>query len=174
MIYSTGKRKTSIAKVWLNEKAQSTIINDKSVENYFTVSNLRQKVLLPQVVLTNILRKRQVDAISQESIKEIASIKGNQIPASFYEYVNSLSAEAVAILISSITNTHFTIQTIGGGIKGQAEAVMYGISKCLSEFKPEVHKILKDLGFLTRDSRVVERKKPGLRKARKKEQYSKR
>ena len=174
MIYSTGKRKTSIAKVWLNEKAQSTIINDKSVETYFPVSNLRQKVLLPQTIISNILRKRQIDQLTQESIKEIASIKGNQIPASFYEYVNSFSVEAISSLLSIIPNLHFKVQAIGGGIKGQAEAVMYGVSKCLAEFKPEVQKILKDLGFLTRDSRIVERKKPGLRKARKKEQYSKR
>jgi small subunit ribosomal protein S9 len=174
MIYSTGKRKTSIAKVWLSEKAKVTTINEKSVETYFPVANLQQKVLLPQSILVNILRKRQIEELNEEAIKGIASIKGNKIPASFFEYVNSLSAEAVAVLAGAISGTHFTIQAIGGGIRGQAEAVMYGISKCLAEFKPEIQKILKDLGFLTRDSRIVERKKPGLRKARKKEQYSKR
>jgi small subunit ribosomal protein S9 len=174
MIYSTGKRKTSIAKVWLNKKANSTIVNEKAVETYFPVANLRQKVLLPQAVLVTILRKRQIDAINADAITGIASIKGNQIPASFYEYINSLSTEVVAGLIGAISSAHFTVQAIGGGIRGQAEAVMYGISKCLAEFKPEVQKILKDLGFLTRDARIVERKKPGLRKARKKEQYSKR
>jgi small subunit ribosomal protein S9 len=174
MIYSTGKRKTSIAKVWLDEKAKTTAVNDKAIETYFPVANLRQKVLLPQSVLVTILKKRQVDAINEDVIVGIASIKGNQIPASFYEYVNSFSSEAVASLIGAISNINFKVQAIGGGIRGQAEAVMYGISKCLAEFKPEVQKILKDLGFLTRDSRIVERKKPGLRKARKKEQYSKR
>lgn len=174
MIYATGKRKTSIAKVWLNEKLKSTVINEKNIETYFPVSNLRQKVALPQNILVNILKKRQIEEINADSIKGIASIKGNKIPESFLEHVNSLSSEVVSALISKIQSVHFTVQSIGGGIRGQAEAVMYGISKCLAEFTPEAHKILKDLGFLTRDSRVVERKKPGLRKARKKEQYSKR
>jgi small subunit ribosomal protein S9 len=174
MIYSTGKRKTSIAKVWLNEKAKANMVNEKDLETYFPVANLRQKVLLPQSTLVAILRKRQIDVINESSIVGIASVKGNQIPVSFYEYVNSLSSDLVVMLIGAISNANFNIQAIGGGIKGQAEAVMYGISKCLAEFKPEVQKILKDLGFLTRDSRIVERKKPGLRKARKKEQYSKR
>lgn len=174
MIYSTGKRKTSIAKVWLNDKAKSTTINEKSLEDYFTVPNLRQKVLLPQSVIVNLLKKRQSDSINPEAIRGIASVKGNALSNSFFDYINSLSTEAVATLLSTIPHINFNIQTLGGGIKGQAEAVMYGISKCLAEFKPEVHKILKDLGLLTRDPRVVERKKPGLRKARKKEQYSKR
>ncbi len=62
----------------------------------------------------------------------------------------------------------------GGGIKGQAEAVRHGISRALVKINEEHKKALKDAGFITRDPRVVERKKPGLRKARKKEQYSKR
>jgi len=62
----------------------------------------------------------------------------------------------------------------GGGIKGQAEAVRHGISRALVKINEEYKKALKDAGFITRDPRVVERKKPGLRKARKKEQYSKR
>jgi len=62
----------------------------------------------------------------------------------------------------------------GGGIKGQAEAVRHGISRALVKINEEYKKALKDAGFITRDPRVVERKKTGLRKARKKEQYSKR
>ncbi|MCD4833184.1 MAG: 30S ribosomal protein S9 [Bacteroidales bacterium] len=66
------------------------------------------------------------------------------------------------------------INIFGGGIKGQAEAVRLGISRALIEVNPEHRDALKKAGFLTRDSRVVERKKPGQPKARKKFQFSKR
>lgn len=174
MTYSTGKRKSSIAKVWLNETMKEITINERNLENYFPVASLAQKVMLPQVVLETILKHREAGVLNEESMKGIASIKGNTIPASFYDYINSLSSESVKSILSSLPKAKFNVQVLGGGIKGQAEAIMYGIAKCLAIFKPEVQKILKDLGFLTRDSRVVERKKPGLRKARKKEQYSKR
>ena len=62
----------------------------------------------------------------------------------------------------------------GGGLSGQAYALRHGISRCLDLFEPELHTALKRAGFLTRDSRVVERKKPGLSKARKRFPYSKR
>jgi len=62
----------------------------------------------------------------------------------------------------------------GGGLSGQAGAIRHGISKCLVNFEPEVKKALKPGGFLTRDSRVVERKKPGKAKARRSYQFSKR
>jgi len=62
----------------------------------------------------------------------------------------------------------------GGGLSGQAGAVRHGISKALTNFEPELRPILKKGGFLTRDSRVVERKKYGRRKARRSFQFSKR
>ncbi len=62
----------------------------------------------------------------------------------------------------------------GGGIKGQAEALRLGISRALIELNAENRPALKAEGFLTRDARVVERKKPGQKKARKKFQFSKR
>ena len=62
----------------------------------------------------------------------------------------------------------------GGGLSGQAGAIRHGISKCLVNFEPEVKKALKPGGFLTRDSRVVERKKSGRAKARRSFQFSKR
>ena len=62
----------------------------------------------------------------------------------------------------------------GGGLSGQAYALRHGISRALDLFEPELHSALKKAGFLTRDSRVVERKKPGLSKARKRFQFSKR
>jgi small subunit ribosomal protein S9 len=62
----------------------------------------------------------------------------------------------------------------GGGLSGQAGALSNGIAKALVAFDPETHKSLRDAGFLTRDSRVVERKKYGLKKARKAQTYRKR
>ena len=66
------------------------------------------------------------------------------------------------------------ITVSGGGLSGQAGAVRHGISKALVLFEPELKKVLKSGGFLTRDSRVVERKKYGRRKARRSFQFSKR
>ena len=63
---------------------------------------------------------------------------------------------------------------VGGGLSGQAGALAHGISKALVAFEPSNHKALKAGGFLTRDSRVVERKKYGLKKARKGQTYRKR
>ena len=62
----------------------------------------------------------------------------------------------------------------GGGLSGQAGAILHGISRALVNYDPDLHKALRDAGFLTRDSRVVERKKPGRPKARKRFQFSKR
>ncbi len=62
----------------------------------------------------------------------------------------------------------------GGGLSGQAGAVRHGISKALTYFEPELRPVLKKGGFLTRDSRVVERKKYGRAKARRSFQFSKR
>lgn len=63
---------------------------------------------------------------------------------------------------------------VGSGLSGQAGAVRHGISKALADFEPDLRKALKDVGFLTRDSRVVERKKYGKAKARRSFQFSKR
>lgn len=62
----------------------------------------------------------------------------------------------------------------GGGLTGQADAIKLGVARLICEIDPQNRKILKPFGFLTRDSRIKERKKYGLRKARKASQYSKR
>ena len=67
-----------------------------------------------------------------------------------------------------------TATVVGGGLSGQAGAVRHGISKALTYFEPELRSPLKKGGFLTRDSRTVERKKYGRRKARRSFQFSKR
>ncbi len=69
---------------------------------------------------------------------------------------------------------HFTAKTSGGGISGMSGAVRLGIARALAEFNPDYRKELKDGKFLTRDPREVERKKVGLKKARKGPSFSKR
>ena len=66
------------------------------------------------------------------------------------------------------------VNVYGGGINGQADAVRLAMSKALVEINPEWKPSLKEVGLMTRDPRMVERKKPGLKKARKREQFSKR
>jgi small subunit ribosomal protein S9 len=67
-----------------------------------------------------------------------------------------------------------TVTVAGGGLSGQAGAVRHGLAKALTYYEPELRAALKKEGFLTRDSRVVERKKYGKRKARRSFQFSKR
>ncbi|WP_108662680.1 30S ribosomal protein S9 [Acuticoccus kandeliae] len=79
------------------------------------------------------------------------------------------------MLVASREGQFDVICTVsGGGLSGQAGAVRHGISKALTHYEPELRGILKRVGFLTRDSRVVERKKYGRRKARRSFQFSKR
>ena len=66
------------------------------------------------------------------------------------------------------------VNVVGGGLSGQAGAVRHGVSKALTYYEPELRAVLKKAGFLTRDSRVVERKKYGHKKARRSFQFSKR
>ena len=79
-------------------------------------------------------------------------------------------------LVASERKEQFDVvcSVTGGGLSGQAGAVRHGISKALVLFEPELKKVLKSGGFLTRDSRVVERKKYGRAKARRSYQFSKR
>jgi small subunit ribosomal protein S9 len=63
---------------------------------------------------------------------------------------------------------------MGGGFSGQSDALRHGISRALCTFDPSFRAILKPFGMLTRDARIVERKKPGKRKARRSPQFSKR
>ena len=76
--------------------------------------------------------------------------------------------------IDSADKFDVTINATGGGVKGQAEAVKLGIARALLQVNPEYKPALKSAGMLTRDSRAVERKKPGKKKARKSFQFSKR
>ncbi len=82
--------------------------------------------------------------------------------------------EAPLKLSGSEGKVDVVVNVVGGGLKGQAEAVLLGIARALVSDNPETRPVLKKAKHLRRDARIVERKKTGLRKARKKEQYSKR
>ena len=77
-------------------------------------------------------------------------------------------------LTKQLESMNIKATTLGGGYSAQADALKHGITKALVEFEPTFRAILKPEGLLTRDSRVVERKKPGKKKARRSPQFSKR
>jgi small subunit ribosomal protein S9 len=78
------------------------------------------------------------------------------------------------ILTKQQSSVDIEVKTLGGGFAAQADAIKHGISKALVEYAPEFRQILKPAGLLTRDARVVERKKYGKKKARRSPQFSKR
>ncbi len=124
--YATGKRKESIAKVWLKPGTGKIVVNNRDFKEYF-----------PSHTLTNMITEPLNITATVDSYDVIASIKG-------------------------------------GGVSGQAGALRYGISRALLEVNPDYRVLLKKEGFLTRDPRIKERKKYGLKKARKRPQFSKR
>ena len=124
--YATGRRKKSIARVWLKKGSGNFHINGKKMNVYFKKINLQIAVLRP---LTIVNRENEYD------IK--CSVKG-------------------------------------GGLSGQAGAIIHGIARAIVEYEPELKPTLKKERLTTRDSRSVERKKYGHRKARRSFQFSKR
>jgi len=126
-IYATGRRKASIAKVWLTPGTGNITINGLSLDAW--LGGLEAKKL----------RVKQPLAIAKQD-----------------------------------TSVDIVASTLGGGFGGQADALRHGISRALVAFDPSLKAILKPEGMMTRDSRVVERKKPGKRKARRSRQFSKR
>ena len=124
--YATGRRKTSIAKVWLKKGYGKIYVNGKNYENYFKRANLKMQLLRP------------------------------------FEIINQS------------TEYDARCNVKGGGLSGQVGALIHGISKALLMFDSELKPTLKKEKLTTRDSRSVERKKYGRRKARRSFQFSKR
>lgn len=126
IINAVGRRKTAVARAFVQTGNGKITINKPDFENYFPVESLQQIVRKPLELTDN------VDKF----------------------------------------DIHVNID--GGGITGQAEALRLAISRAIIKIDPEHRAILKSNGFLMRDPRMVERKKPGQKKARKKFQFSKR
>lgn len=124
--YGTGRRKSSIARVFLKAGKGNIVVNDKPVDEYFSRETGRMVVRQPLVLTNN--------------------------DASFDIMVN----------------------VIGGGESGQAGAVRHGITRALIDYDAALKSELSKAGLVTRDAREVERKKVGLRKARRRKQFSKR
>jgi small subunit ribosomal protein S9 len=124
--HAIGRRKTSVARVYLKEGNGSVTVNRRDLSNYFSTSQLQYKV--------------------------------NQ-PFSLTETIGKFDVK---------------VNVEGGGITGQAEAIRLGISRALVSINPEFRTLLKPEGLMTRDPRMVERKKFGQKKARKRFQFSKR
>ncbi len=100
----------------------------------------------------------------------------NDKPMAEYVSVSHLRDAVVEPLLAIDALNGFDVKVTveGGGVKGQAEAIQLGIARALVKFNEELKPTLKAKDLLTRDPRAVERKKPGLKKARKNEQFSKR
>ena len=97
---------------------------------------------------------------------------------SFEDYIPSAATRLDVMqpleLTSNVSIFDITVNVNGGGITGQAGAIRHGITRALLEVNADYRKVLKAAGMITRDPRVKERKKPGLRKARRAPQFSKR
>lgn len=123
---AVGRRKTSVARVYLRPGTGEVVINKRPLKEYLP-TEIRQRAAMAPLDLTEL--RGQFDVL---------------------------------------------VNAKGGGLTGQAEATQLGIARCLVEYNEELRKPLRDAGYMTRDPRMVERKKPGQPKARKKFQFSKR
>ena len=122
----TGRRKTSVARVFVREGSGKIVVNGKDVAEYFPTES-SVKVVHQPLLVTNYENKYDI-----------------------------------------------LINVVGGGLNGQAAACLHGISRALTQVDPDNRTALKANGFLTRDSRMVERKKYGQKGARRRFQFSKR
>ncbi len=102
------------------------------------------------------------------------SINGKDYKSYFPLVYLQNQVEAPFKSIQAADKFDVVVNAMGGGVKGQAEAVKLGIARALLQVNPEYRPALKEAGMLTRDPRSVERKKPGKKKARKSFQFSKR
>ena len=102
------------------------------------------------------------------------TINGKEAQKYFARPVLRMIIQQPFLIADRGTQLDVNVTVTGGGLSGQAGAVRHGISKAMTLYEPALRKILKQVGFLTRDSRVVERKKYGRAKARKSFQFSKR
>ena len=102
------------------------------------------------------------------------TINGRDIEKYFGRPVLRMIINQPFVVTNRVGQFDAVISVSGGGLSGQAGAIRHGLSRCLDNYEPELHTLLKKAGFLTRDPRVVERKKYGKAKARRSYQFSKR
>ena len=124
--YATGRRKKSVARVWLKKGSGKFYVNDKKMTDYFIKPNLQTAIYRPLILV-----KRENEFDVRCTVK-------------------------------------------GGGLTGQAGAIVHGLARAIVEFEPDLKLVLKKEKLMTRDSRIVERKKYGRKKARRGFQFLKR
>ncbi len=120
-------------------------------------------------------RKNSIARVKLSSGKGEITVNG-ELLEDYFKKVETLVAIVMEPLklVKAADKYDFEVITNGGGIYGQAQAIRHGIARALNEVDESLHTTLKKAGFLMRDPRVVERKKPGRPKARKRFQFSKR
>jgi small subunit ribosomal protein S9 len=119
-------------------------------------------------------RKEAVARVIMNNGGGSITVNGKDYKAFFPQNIYQLLVEQPFKMVEQVGKFDVLVNVAGGGVKGQAEAVRLGISKALLVVNPEWRPVLKKAGFLKRDPRSVERKKPGRKKARKSFQFSKR
>ena len=119
-------------------------------------------------------RKNAVARVWIKPGKGAATINGKPLDVYFARPVLRMILNQPLVIVNRLTQYDLTVTVAGGGLSGQAGAVRHGLAKALTYYEPDLRPALKKGGFLTRDSRVVERKKYGHRKARASFQFSKR
>ena len=119
-------------------------------------------------------RKTSVARINMQSGKGSIEVNNRKLANYFPSEILQTIVKQPLVKVEQDGNFDIKINVFGGGLTGQAEAVRLAISRALVKVDPENKPALKSEGFMTRDPRMVERKKPGRRKARRKFQFSKR
>ena len=127
-----------------------------------------------EVVHTIGRRKKAIARVYLTEGKGAVTVNGRDVKDYFTTATLQYKLEQAQALAGVEGQYDITVNVDGGGITGQAEAIRLGISRALVKVNPDHRAILKPEGLLTRDPRMVERKKPGQKKARKKFQFSKR
>ena len=120
---------------------------------------------------------RRKNAISRVWVKRGSgkiTVNGKTIETYFARPVLRMLVQQPLVLANRSTQFDVEVTVVGGGLSGQAGAVRHGLSRAMTYFEPDLRALLKKAGFLTRDSRAVERKKYGRAKARRSFQFSKR
>ena len=119
-------------------------------------------------------RKNAIARVWLKPGKGMITVNTKDFKSYFARPVLQMMLQQPLNLANRATQYDIRVTVLGGGLSGQAGAVRHGISKALTYYEPDLRGVLKKQGFLTRDSRVVERKKYGRVKARKSFQFSKR